>query len=72
MAASTRKQRVRALDEGAYVRYDERTSTMLGEIAQTLIEAITVIFAACGKPPDAILRANANSLIDSRESEKSR
>jgi endonuclease III len=38
MAASTWEQRVRALDEGGYVRYDERTSTMLGEIAQMLMD----------------------------------
>lgn len=38
MAASTWEQRVRALDEGGYVRYDERTSTMLGETAQMLID----------------------------------
>jgi len=38
MAASTWEQRVQALDEGGYVRYDERTSTMLGETAQMLID----------------------------------
>lgn len=38
MAASTWEERVRALDEGGYARYDERTSTMLGEIAQMLVE----------------------------------
>lgn len=38
MAASTWEQRVRALDEGGYVRYDERTSTMLGETAQMVID----------------------------------
>jgi hypothetical protein len=38
MAASAWEQRVRALDEGGYVRYDERTSTMLGETAQILID----------------------------------
>ena len=37
MASTTWEQRVRALDEGGYVRYDERTSTMLGEIAQVLL-----------------------------------
>lgn len=38
MAASSWEQRVQALDEGGYVRYDERTSTMLGETAQMLID----------------------------------
>jgi len=38
MAASTWEQRVRALDEGGYVRYDERTSKMLGETSQLLID----------------------------------
>jgi len=38
MAATTWEQRVRALDEGGYVRYDERTSTMLGRTAQMLID----------------------------------
>ena len=38
MAATTWEQRVRALDEGGYVRYDERTSTMLGETSQMLID----------------------------------
>ncbi len=38
MAASTWEQRVRALDEGGYVRYDERTSRMLGETSQMLID----------------------------------
>src|SRR5258708_27350877 len=31
LARSTWEQRVAALDEAKYVRYDERTSTMLGE-----------------------------------------
>jgi len=38
MAATTWEQRVRALDEGGYVRYDERTSTMLGETAQMVLD----------------------------------
>jgi hypothetical protein len=38
MAATTWEQRVQALDEGGYVRYDERTSTMLGETAHMLID----------------------------------
>jgi endonuclease III len=38
MAGSTWQQRVKALDEGGYVRYDNRTSTMLGETAQMTIE----------------------------------
>lgn len=38
MAATTWEQRVQALDEGGYVRYDERTSTMLGEAAQMLLD----------------------------------
>jgi endonuclease III len=38
MARTTWEQRVRALDEGGYVRYDERTSTMLGETAALLLE----------------------------------
>ena len=38
MAAATWEQRVRALDEGGYVRYDERTSTMLGETAKMLMD----------------------------------
>jgi hypothetical protein len=38
MAATTWEQRVQALDEGGYVRYDERTSMMLGETAQRLLD----------------------------------
>jgi hypothetical protein len=38
MAATTWNQRVKALDEGGYVRYDERTSTMLGETARMVID----------------------------------
>jgi hypothetical protein len=38
MARSTWAQRVQALDEGGYVRYDERNSTMLGETAHTVID----------------------------------
>jgi len=38
MADTTWEQRVRALDEGGYVRYDERTATMLGQTAQVLID----------------------------------
>lgn len=38
MAATTWEERVGALDEGGYVRYDERTSTMLGETAQMVID----------------------------------
>jgi len=38
MACTSWEQRVRALDEGGYARYDERTSTMLGETAQMLLD----------------------------------
>lgn len=38
MAKTTWEERVRALDEAGYVRYDERTSTMLGETAQLVID----------------------------------
>jgi hypothetical protein len=38
MATTTWEQRVQALDEGGYVRYDERTSRMLGDNAQMLID----------------------------------
>lgn len=38
LAATNWEQRVKALDEGGYVRYDERTSTMLGQTAQAVTE----------------------------------
>jgi hypothetical protein len=38
MAATTWKQRVKALGEGGYLGYDERTSTMLGATAQMIID----------------------------------
>jgi len=38
LAATTWDQRVQALDEGGYVRYDERTSTALGETSKMLID----------------------------------
>ncbi|HEX5431960.1 MAG TPA: hypothetical protein VFW83_08345 [Bryobacteraceae bacterium] len=38
LAASTWKQRVEALDAASYVRYDERTATMLGETAQMVLD----------------------------------
>jgi endonuclease III len=38
MVATTWEQRVQALDEGGYVRYDERNSTMLGEAAEMLLD----------------------------------
>jgi endonuclease III len=38
LARATWEQRVKALDEGGYVRYDERTSTMLGQAAEMLVE----------------------------------
>jgi len=38
LARTTWQERVTALDEGGYVRYDERTSTMLGHDAELLIE----------------------------------
>lgn len=38
LVKSTWQQRVKALDEGGYVRYDERTATMLAETAQMVIE----------------------------------
>lgn len=38
MLAATWEERVRVLDAAGYVRYDERTSTMLGQTAQLLIE----------------------------------
>lgn len=36
LAATTWQDRVDALDEGGYVRYDERTSTMLGQTAEAI------------------------------------
>lgn len=36
LAATTWEERVKALDEGGYARYDERTSTMLGETAEKI------------------------------------
>ena len=55
MAASSWEQRVRALDEGGYVRYDERTSTMLGETAEMLIDLyqgdLRKLRAAAGTDP---------------------
>lgn len=38
MAASTWEDRARALNRSGYARYDERTSTMLGETALAVIE----------------------------------
>ena len=38
MQAATRRQRVSALGRGRYRRYDERTATMLGEMADAVIE----------------------------------
>lgn len=63
MAATTWEQRVQALDEGGYVRYDERTSTMLGETAQMLIDLyqgdLRKLRAAAGRDP-----ARERSLLD--------
>lgn len=38
MAASSWDDRVRVLDEARYVRYDYRTATMLGEVAEQLLD----------------------------------
>jgi hypothetical protein len=38
MADSTWRQRVAALNDAGYTRYQERTSTMLGDMAETLLE----------------------------------
>ena len=38
LAASTWEQRARTLNESGYARYDERTSTMLGETTDLLLE----------------------------------
>lgn len=38
MADSTWEERVKTLNEAGYARYDERTSTMLGDTAETLLE----------------------------------
>jgi hypothetical protein len=38
LARSTWQQRVDALDDAGYVRYDERTSTMRGDMAEQLLE----------------------------------
>jgi hypothetical protein len=37
MAAASWEQRVNALDEGGYVRYDERTAAMLAQTAQMVV-----------------------------------
>ena len=38
LAASTWEQRAKTLNESGYARYDERTSTMLGDTAELLLE----------------------------------
>src|SRR5215217_6068400 len=38
LAESTWEQRVKALDEAGYARYQERTATMLGELTDLLLE----------------------------------
>ena len=38
LAESTWNERVRALNEAGYTRYQERTATMLGETAETLLD----------------------------------
>jgi endonuclease III len=38
MADSTWRQRVAALNDAGYTRYQERTATMLGDMAETLLE----------------------------------
>ena len=38
MAESTWEQRAKTLNEAGYARYDERTSTMLGDMAQLLLD----------------------------------
>ena len=38
MAAATREQRTRTLNEAGYARYDESTSRMLGDTAELLVE----------------------------------
>ncbi|HEX6384836.1 MAG TPA: hypothetical protein VF177_09215 [Anaerolineae bacterium] len=38
MASSTWEERARTLNEAGYARYDERTSTMLGDTAQMLLD----------------------------------
>ncbi len=38
MAGSTWEERARTLNEAGYARYDERTSTMLGETAEMLLD----------------------------------
>jgi endonuclease III len=56
MAATSWEQRVQALDEGGYVRYDERTSTMLGETAQMLLDLyqgdLRNLRISAGREPD--------------------
>ncbi len=55
MAATTWEQRVQALDQGGYVRYDERTSNMLGETAKMLMDLyqgdLRKLRAAAGRDP---------------------
>jgi endonuclease III len=57
LAAATWEQRVKALDESGYVRYDERTSTMLGETAQMVDELyrgdLRKLREAAGRDPQA-------------------
>lgn len=38
MAGATCKQRVKTLNESGYARYDERTSSMLGDTCETLLD----------------------------------
>lgn len=56
MTASTWEQRVRALDNAGYVRYDERTATRLGEAAQLLFDLyngdLRKLRAEAGYKPD--------------------
>ena len=71
MAKSTWEERVKALDQGGYARYDERTSTMLGETAQIMLEKYGRDLQRCARPQEVegdakIQRANASCLRNSR------
>ena len=71
LVTATWEERVKALDEAGYARYDERTSTMLGETAQMIIDRYDATCESFVKRRSETPPMNENCLKYLRASETS-
>lgn len=71
LALASWAERAKVLNQSGYARYDERTSTMLAETAELLIDRCVATSASSGTRPAMIRPTNDAASMSSRASARS-